>query len=76
MVKKKFLLIFGTLLITILLSACSVALVKQTRGIAASDLEILFDEFKSHYEAELSLERKIEITIKREDQSIDLCEYL
>ncbi len=67
MVKNKILLIFSTLIIFVMVSACSVPVANQKRVIANSDLEALLDEFKSHYEANLSPERKAEVKTVEEN---------
>ena len=63
MSKNNTLLVIGTLLITCLIPACSMPVAKQGRGIANTELEVLLDEFKFHYETELSPARRVEIKI-------------
>lgn len=74
MSKNKINLIPAILIITLFLSACSFqkTAVNQTahdqsRVIANSDLEILIDEFKGYVDANLSVERKLEIKTVQEN---------
>lgn len=74
MSKNKINLIPVILIFTLFLSACSFqkTVVNQTsndqsRVIANSELEILFDEFKSYVDANLSVERKLEIRTVQEN---------
>lgn len=74
MIKNKINLIPAILIFTLFLSACSFQksvvrsqVSEQSRVIANSDLEILIEEFKGYYDANLSADRKLEIKTVQEN---------